>query len=317
MHIKIWGARGSIAAPLTNSEYQEKIKMVLERAVSQKQIDDVDAFIKELPDNMKNIYGGNTTCVSILSEAKENFIIDCGTGIRELGRELMKGDCGVGKGQLNIMLTHNHWDHIQGLPFFDPLYVQGNKLTFFSLYRNQEELLERYTSPPFFPVTINSTVSEKKFQLLYYTDQTPLEFAGGLQIDFCRLNHPNGSTAYRFKENGKTFIFATDVEFRQEDVDVLDDKDVFFKNADVLILDAQYTRAESSRKVSWGHTSIPMAVNCATKWDVKTLVLTHHDPGASENKLILNHIEALEHAESIGNKKLQILMAQEGMTFEL
>lgn len=317
MHIKIWGARGSVAAPLTNREYRANIKAVLERAASLKAISNVDAFIEELPENLKNIYGGNTTCVSILSKANEKFIIDCGTGLRELGNELMKGDCGQGNGRLNIFLTHNHWDHIQGLPFFEPLYIHGNKLIFFSLYRNQEELLERYMSPPFFPVTVSSTASEKAFNLLFYSDKKPLEFEGGLQVAYHRLVHPNGSTAYRFRENGKTFIFATDVEFTQENLDELNGNDEFFSKADVLVLDAQYSLQESSRKVAWGHTSIPMAVNCAAKWNVKTLVLTHHDPGASGEKLAMNLKEATDHAKSIGNTDMKILLAQEGMSFEL
>jgi ribonuclease BN (tRNA processing enzyme) len=139
-----------------------------------------------------------------------------------------------------------------------------------------------------------------------------------LVVDFYPLKHPGGSFAYRFKQAGKTFIFATDAEFTGEvfekgHEDTLD----FFKNADLLIIDAQYTLDESFMKFDWGHTSYTMAVNCGLRWNVKKLVLTHHEPAYQDSKLYENYQAAIEHGENCKNETMKIYIATEGMIFNI
>ncbi len=135
MQIKLWGVRGSLPAPINNEEYNSKLSRILNLAVQKKldSKDNIEGFIESLPDELHYITGGDTTCVTVLSDSGNIYILDCGTGIRRLGNDLMEGDCGKGKGNLNIMLTHNHWDHIQGLPFFRPIYVPNRE----RIYENE------------------------------------------------------------------------------------------------------------------------------------------------------------------------------------
>lgn len=320
MQIKLWGVRGSLTSPMTNDEYSTKMHRIIEFAVQAGigRNSNISEFINSLPDDLKYVYGGNTTCVSFTSNSGITYILDCGSGIRLLGYELMKGPCGKGEGVINILMTHNHWDHIQGLPFFTPLYIKGNILVFYSPFKDQMKYLNEQMRAPYFPALFDKTESTKRYITLDAKKRTPVQLEDDLIVDFHPLKHPGGSFAYRFKQAGKIFIFATDAEFTGE---VLEkggqQEDNFFKNADLLILDAQYTLDESFTKFDWGHTSYTMAVNCGLRWNVKELVLTHHEPSYVDAKLYENYLSALEHSKNCSNESMKIDMATEGSVYKL
>ncbi len=319
MQIKLWGVRGSLPSPLNNEEYTGKLKRILALAAGKNlaDSDDINSFILSLPDELKYVFGGDTTCVTVRSDSGKLYILDCGTGIRRLGNELMEGDCAKGKGVLNIMLTHNHWDHIQGLPFFRPIYVPGNVLNFYSPYKNQKEILEKQMSSPFFPATFEGTASEKNYILIDHAVHEPIHLEEDLKLSITPLKHPQGCFAYKFEQAGRIFIFATDTEFTGEVIEHMGKRTEFFKNADVLVLDSQYTLDEAFLKADWGHTSYTMAVNCAINWEVKKLVMTHHEPAYSDDILQENYLLAVEHAQQMADVKTEILLAREGMVFDL
>ncbi|HOO71380.1 MAG TPA: MBL fold metallo-hydrolase [Spirochaetota bacterium] len=319
MLIKLWGVRGSICAPLTNREYRSKISRIIEHTLQKKNSSssNTNEIIEALPDSLKYLYGGNTTCAAVTSDSGKTYILDCGTGIRELGYEMMKGDCASGKGVVDIFLTHNHWDHLQGLPFFTPLYIKGNKINFYSPYPDQKQYLIQQMDPPFFPAPFEGTASEKNFITLEKGINLPLKLEKDLIVDIHPLKHPNGCHAYRFRQNGKTFVFATDCEFTGESLEMGGPEMDFFNHTDLLVLDSQYTLDESFTKFDWGHTSFTMAVNCGVRWKVKNLVLTHHEPSYSDDKLQENYMAALEHRKYNDSDSMNIYMAREGMTFTL
>ncbi len=320
MLVKLWGVRGSIASPLSQAEYHDKLVGVLEHAMESGLPDRspaaIRAFLDSLAPDLRFIYGGNTTCTTVSLEGAEvPWIIDCGTGIRALGDELMNGPCGRGQGIVRIFLTHTHWDHIQGLPFFKPLYVPGNQVHFFSPIDDLRARLNRQQLDIFFPVPFESMGAEKHFHRL--EDGTALELDGGVRVDFHPLKHPGGSFAYRFSGKTGTFIFATDAEFTGDDLAHLEEYSSFFRDADLMVLDAQYSLDEAFSKFDWGHTSNTMAVNCGTAWRVKNLVLTHHEPAYRDRRLYETFQAAVEHKQQLGKSAPRLFLAREGMTFRL
>jgi len=319
MQIRLWGIRGSLPAPINNEEYTGRLRSILELSIK-KQLgkpENIDGFLADLPDELRYLCGGDTTCISIRSDSGKLYILDCGTGIRRLGNFLMDGECKQGKAELNIMISHNHWDHIQGLPFFKPAYISGNILNFYSPYKNQQAILENQMSSPYFPAKFQDTASTKNYHLIEYPQKTPLKLEEDLFVSIYPLKHPQGCFAYKFMQNNKTFIFATDAEFNGEIIESSNETIEFFKNADILLLDSQYTLDEAFIKADWGHTSYTMAVNCGINWNIKKLILAHHEPAYTDNILRTNYFLALEHAQQLSDVHTEIFLAREGMIFDL
>ena len=284
MKIKLWGVRGSIPTPYTEQTVREKIFRALERATPADIVssESINRYIDSLPMAIKGAYGGNSTCVQVLPDNNELIVIDCGTGIRNLGRELMAGDFGKGKGIGNILMTHTHWDHVQGIPFFTPFYVPGNRFTVYSPYKDMKERIEYQQVFTHFPVNLEYMLATKEFVTLEKEGEF---YLNGVRILNKRMRHPGGSFGYRIEENGKVFVFTSDCEFNLDEIDGIDQYRDFFSDADVVIFDAQYTFDESFNKIDWGHSSASIAIDIAARFNVKKLILFHHDPEYSDEKL--------------------------------
>jgi phosphoribosyl 1,2-cyclic phosphodiesterase len=317
MIVKLWGVRGSVPTPVNNEEYRGKLRRILHRAVQSRLSRDADigAFIDSLPPDLGYFYGGNTTCVSVTSETGSVYVLDCGTGMRPLGEKLLEGAFGRGEGLVRIFITHTHWDHIQGLPFFKPIYIPGNKLEFYAPYESLEYRLIQQMEHRYFPVDLHKTASTKSFHQIH--PGLPVSMEDNLQVDCHPLKHPGGSYAYRFREGDKSFVFCTDTEFTGEILEKQEDETDFFRDADLMVIDSQYTLDESFLKFAWGHTSYTVAVNCAVRWRVKNLVLTHHEPSYSDEQLLSIHQQAILHRNQMRTSSPKIHMAREGTAFRL
>lgn len=238
--VKFWGVRGSIACPST--------------------------------DHM--IYGGNTSCVEIAVDG-HSFILDAGTGIRTLGRELLKG----GATSATLMLTHTHWDHINGFPFFAPAFVPDFALRIMAGHLSGKPggiraVLANQMENPTFPVPLSAMRGALSFDDFVAGDT--LTFPNGVVVKTAALRHPNGATGYRIEAAGVSVCYVTDTEHQpgEPDRNVL----TLIDGADVVIYDSTYTDAEFSAKVGWGHSTWQEGVRLAKAAGVKKLVLFHHDP---------------------------------------
>ncbi|WP_039948408.1 MBL fold metallo-hydrolase [Leptospira fainei] len=312
MKIKLYGVRGSLPTPLSTSDYTNKLEKILESASREfskkEQKFSVSEFIGRLDRLLASPIGGNTTCIYVESSTRERLIIDCGSGMRQLGNDLLKEGIAKG-GNISICLTHTHWDHIQGWPFFKPAYIPSVNIEFLSTIPNLKERLERQQHPENFPVTLDSMPSQKKFTLL--EKNKPVK-VGSFTITPFLLRHPGNCTGYHIEENGKSFLFCTDLEVREEDLDEIQELRKTFGKINLLVIDAQYSSEEAISKIGWGHTSGKIAVKCGEILGVDRLVLTHHEPDHSDEDIIRIFM-----SEKDGSSLQNIILAYEFDTFVL
>lgn len=232
-------------------------------------------------------YGGNTSCVE-LRAGREVYVLDCGTGLRLLGKALCR-EFGKRPIKARIFLSHYHWDHIQGIPFFYPLYNPANGFVFYSfrsIHTDVQRALEEQMTNPYFPVDMKAMRARRHFHQIH---EEQLNF-DGLRITTRRLYHPQGCMGFRIEHRGRILVYATD----NEPGDTTGDRNVraLAEGADVLICDSQYTPHEyKSGKKNWGHSTWQDAVNIARDAGVKKLVLYHHDPDHDDKQIdaILRH----------------------------
>jgi len=299
MEVKFWGTRGSIPAPGPET----------------------------------TIYGGETICVEVRAEGNL-IILDAGSGIRKLGLRLMADAATIGKLEGHILLSHTHWDHIQGFPFFVPAFVKGNRFIVYGANRatnSLEAVLAGQMEHSYFPVNLDGMGADVKFVELH---EGQLRI-GGTLITAKVLNHPGGVFGYRIESGGKTLVYATDNEpyrelltigeirldspppagMKQGDASIderitnyvrdLDDRIVQLSaGADLLIHDAQYTRQEYKSRIGWGHSSVDDVVEIALKARVKRLMLFHHDPAHSDEMIASMEAYATEMVRNRGENML-------------
>lgn len=226
-------------------------------------------------------YGGNTTCADIRLSDDEWLVLDCGTGMGTLDSMLSRAGGGRAL-HFHVLLTHYHRDHLDGLPFFRPLYDPACSFTFYGFPWEDmgvREALETGLRPPWFPVPLDATQSSKS-----YVDLAGSPFRiGGIEISTTRLFHPQGSTAYRLERSGRAIVFATDTEYGDSDCDA--GLAALSMGATVLVHDAQYTPEEYHNHRGHGHSTWRHALEMARRSDAERLVLFHHDPDRSDDEL--------------------------------
>ena len=248
MHIRCWGARGSI--PVCGKEY-----------------------IK---------YGGDTTCLEIRTRSGEIIIVDAGTGIRRLGNQLIA----EGRYHYNFLLTHAHWDHLMGFPFFKPLFLEHPEIhmhrgPFHKRY--MESMFSKVMAPPNFPVRY----SDLKASIVYEAGRPDKFEIGSVTVIPIPISHPNTGKGYKFTEDGKSFVFLTDNElgFVHPGGLTFEDYQRFCAGADLLFHDAEYTAREYKLLIEWGHSSYVDALRLAHHAGVKKLGLFHHNQERSDDEV--------------------------------
>ena len=256
-------------------------------------------------------YGGNTACVEVRDSSGSLLILDAGTGLRELGAAMVKNGSGPRPFSIDLLLSHLHWDHIQGIPFFRPAYdpktslrIRGPKQA-----RTMRELLGLGMDDPFFPVDLEELPAQIAVEEM---DDGSDERVGPFRVRAASIFHPSPALAYRVEADGRSLVYATDTEdpFSGRANPVIG----LARGADTLIHDAQFL--ESDFKPTWGHSTIASAIDVAAKAKVKRLVLYHHDPDRSDEALDRIAKEAQKRTDEIA-KGLEVVVAREGLELEI
>jgi phosphoribosyl 1,2-cyclic phosphodiesterase len=225
--------------------------------------------------------GGNTSCIELRTTGDQGVIvIDAGTGIIGMAEALAQTANGRAL-FAHVLLTHFHWDHIQGLPFFTPLYNPANRVHFYSERPAEviEETLEGQMSRPYFPVPFETAAAKREF-----VDTRGQEILlGDVRVRSFPINHPQGACGYRVEANGAVVVHVSDHEHGDERFDAVIRENA--QGADVLIFDSQYTPEEYAAKRGWGHSTYAHAACVARACNVGQLVLFHHDPGHNDDSM--------------------------------
>ncbi len=298
-YLRFWGVRGSYAAP-----FKSHIKV-----------------------------GGNTSCVEI-RDGDHLLVCDAGTGIIPLGNELMKQDS---IRDMMVILTHYHWDHICGLPFFVPAFVPDWNITFFGPGRDKADIEKHFSEQmkaPYFPVSTETWLANINYMV---PDKSPIEW-GPISFKFSSVHHPGVTYGYRIMVDDKTVIYISDNEclFLEKSINIQyqnfndTEKEIYdemkkeeyqsevdlVRDADILIHDAQYTPADYRRKRGWGHSCFTDTVTLAMDANVKALYLYHHDPNYDDMAIHNIHLKALQMIKQ-QKSKLKCHIACEGMLVDL
>lgn len=312
MKVRFWGVRGSLPTPPTSQQIQNKITAVIQR-ISPKDLESSDArerFISNLPAWLYGSVGGNTPCVQLKTDDGKVFLLDAGSGIRLFGNSPEAASCK----HFYMFFSHFHWDHIHGLPFFAPLFNPDVSIEVYSSVENAEQCLAIQQSKSFFPVEFE--VVSKRITFNTIKENEPVKI-GGTTVFTCGMSHPGGSTSYAFVQNGKKFVYATDVELSQNDFVSTVARENVFKDADVLVLDSQYTVEEALRKEHWGHSAFCYAVDFAVHWNVKRLYLFHHEPNYDDKKLYSILQSARWYAKFVCHSQIEVYLSVENQGFEV
>jgi phosphoribosyl 1,2-cyclic phosphodiesterase len=270
-------------------------------------------------------YGGNTACVTVLHK-NTHIILDAGTGIRNFGLDIQgKVDSPESRLALHLFLSHTHWDHIQGLPFFQPAYSKETILTIYgSPYKERflASVLKGQMDKEYFPVSVQVLSADIRIREI----SEEIIHIGDINVDWQeQVYHPGGSVRYRLQVDGKKIIYATDIELdRIFKGDSGHDRDKasaqeyleFIQGADLLIADGQFTEEEYPSKVGWGHSSIHLLLDVAYEAEVKQLAIFHHDPQHSDK--FLDEFWMGKRSKFLTDyKRMDIFWAREGLTLEI
>ncbi|MDR3284646.1 MAG: MBL fold metallo-hydrolase [Treponema sp.] len=313
MKIHFWGVRGSIPTPLSPQQIRQKIDAVVERITPQDIAGDEDKkrFLASLPKWLYGTTGGNTPCVEVTTADNSRLILDAGSGIRVLGKQAAPPE----NAEFHILMSHLHWDHIQGLPFFDYAFRKDYTLHIYSANPQAKDIFrQQMTAPLLFPVPLEAFTPN----LYFHTVEAGYPFTiGSSRIITKKMKHPGASYAYAITDRNKKFIYATDVELTNSDFERTRENTAFFENAAALVVDAQYLVGEAIQKENWGHSPFCYAIDFADFWKIGSLYLFHHEPEYDDERLDAILKSAQWYSDTVTRTHVRVYKAEEDVTVQI
>ncbi len=276
--IRFWGTRGSLPVALTAAGVRDKVTRALRAAAGMTFAGDdaLNDFVDGLGLPVSGSFGGHTSCVEVETGGDEYVLCDLGTGARPFGQKAMARHGPASPQTYHIFMSHVHWDHIMGFPFFVPAYVPGNRIRIYGGHADLESAFRRQQAPPSFPVDFATLRADIEF---VHLQPGSTHVIAGMQVDVMLQRHAGDSFGYRFTSGGRTFVYTTDSEHTLEDPAETAGYVEFFRHADLVVFDAMYSLAEAiSVKADWGHSSNIVGVELCQLAAARHLCLFHHEP---------------------------------------
>jgi phosphoribosyl 1,2-cyclic phosphodiesterase len=318
MKVKFWGTRGSIPVSMIASDIRDKIRHALLGAACLAPLtpDTVEDYIDSLGFEVAGTYGGHSSCMQIITGGAEHIILDSGTGIRPLGQSMLAKFGPDAPQTYHLFMSHLHWDHIMGFPFFTPVYIPGNRIIIHACHAEVEQAFRRQQGAPSFPVEFGQLAALIEFDVL--STDTVYDIAG-LKVSARLQRHAGDSYGWRFEHNGSSLVYTTDSENSLDDEYERAAVVNFYARADAVVFDAMYSLADSiSVKADWGHSSNIVGVELCQAARAKRMVMFHHEPAYSDTQIqtVLNETRRFEEITRDGSA-LEVLSAWDGLELVL
>ncbi len=319
MIVRFWGTRGSLPVALTSPAIRRKLVTALVRAAG-RPLDTEEkarAFVEdELDFSTSGTFGGNTSCVELETGVGEYVLCDLGSGARPFGLSVLARHGPARGNTFHVFMSHPHWDHIMGFPFFTPAYIPGNRIRIYGCHADLDEAFRRQHGTPSFPVEWRALGASIEFVRL--SPGSAHEVAG-MRVTPKLQRHGGDSYGYRFEADGRTVVYSTDSEHKLDDPEETRAFVDFFRDADLVIFDAQYSLAEAvTIKADWGHSSNIVGVELCQMARAHHLCLYHHEPALDDDRLdaMLRETRRLEEITR-RDHRVHISAAYDGMEVSL
>jgi phosphoribosyl 1,2-cyclic phosphodiesterase len=303
---------------LTSRDLRDRLAQALVRA-NGRQLDSIEkacAFVeRELDFSLTHTFGGHSSCVEFEAGAEQYFVCDMGSGARPFGAHVLARQSGR-PATINVFMSHMHWDHIMGFPFFGPAYVPGNRIRIYGCHSELEPALRRQQEPPSFPVPFSQLAAKIEFVPLV---PGKTHEVSGVNVTPSLQFHSGDSYGFRFERDGKSFVYNTDSEHKLDDNRETQRIVAFFRSADLVIFDAMYSLAEAvSVKADWGHSSNVVGVELCQMAGAKKLALFHHEP-ANDDTAIARILKDARRLEELTRQaqQLEVVAAYDGLEIDL
>ncbi len=321
MLVHFWGTRGSLPNSITAQLIREKLFNALRKSRDFELDSDekINLFIdNELPFSVSGSFGSNTSSMEI-RDGKEFVVCDCGTGLRDFGNYIMSL---AQQGKINfpqtfhLFLSHLHWDHIQGFPFFVPAHIPGNRIKIYGFHSDMEQAFIDQQKVRNFPLPLKDMPGDISFTVL---DINKEQMIAGYTVTGMKQNHPGDSYGYCFEKTGKKIVYSSDAEHKADSDSEKYSFIKFFRKADLLIFDAQYTLLDSiDTKENWGHSSNMLGVELSVRSNVKRLCLFHNEHTYDDEDLEKSLLDGRKYAKLYDkNYNLDVHMGYDGLEIEI
>jgi phosphoribosyl 1,2-cyclic phosphodiesterase len=282
--LKFWGVRGSIPSAPLPQDWVYHIEGVLRNFFASGFRDPAhfSRFLQNVELTSIGGYGTATTCVEVKC-GKTQLILDGGSGIRNLSDSIMSGATGRVRGPFHILMTHFHWDHIIGLPFFTPHFIPGVEIHYYAVQEDLESLIRGVFRKPYFPVAFEDLLSHVHFHVLEPRKAFKID---DVVITPYLLDHPDPCWGYKIEYAGKCYAHCVDTEGTRVTPDELGLDLPLYQNVDLMYFDAQYTLPELAYKANWGHSAPQVGIEIALREKIGHVLFSHHDPTARTENII-------------------------------